>query len=167
MTYYYYPPNTSRTQGPLIVSTLFGVLALVSFAARLYSLRLRNEGPRLEEWLLVGALVLTYVSLGLQWVFVTLGGTGRHLSDVEQASATLTLQLLPPPLPLEALYGLTLMLVKFSMHAALLHAHLCPEPRVPVVRAGGGPAHPFLDGLGPARGLSPVSTARVQLGYVD
>lgn len=108
----YYPPDTPRAQGPLIVSTLFGVLAFLSFLARMYSLRLRKEGPRLEEWLLVGALCLTYVSLGIQWACVTLGGTGRHLAEVEPSAAVLTLQLI---IPFEALYGVTLMLVKFSM----------------------------------------------------
>lgn len=108
----YYPPDTTETQAPLIVSTFFGVLAFLSFAARIWSLRLRKENPKLEEWLIVAALCLTYVSLGIQWACVTLGGTGRHIGDVDPAAAVLTLQLI---IPFEALYGITLMLIKFSM----------------------------------------------------
>lgn len=109
-TYYY--PDTPETRNPLIVSTFFGVLALVSFIGRLLSLRIRKERPRLEEYFIVAALILTYASLGLQWACVVLGGTGRHMAEIEPTSAVLTLKLI---IPFEALYGVTLMMVKFSM----------------------------------------------------
>ncbi|PSR79794.1 hypothetical protein BD289DRAFT_485381 [Coniella lustricola] len=111
----FFPLDTPETRTPLIVSTFFGVLALLSYIARLYSIGVPHTRPRLDDWLILAALVLVYVSLGIQWACVTLGGTGRHITDVEAvdpSAVVLTLQLI---LPFEALYGITLMLVKFSM----------------------------------------------------
>lgn len=111
----WFSPDTPETRIPLIVSTFFGVLASLSFIARLYSVGVPHSRPRLEDWLILAALILVYVSLGIQWACVTLGGTGRHITEVEArdpSAVVLTLQLI---LPFEALYGVTLMLVKFSM----------------------------------------------------
>ncbi|KAF3761233.1 hypothetical protein M406DRAFT_221390, partial [Cryphonectria parasitica EP155] len=96
-------------------STVFGVLAFLSFIGRLYAIYLRNDRPKVEEWFIFAALCLTYVSLGLQWACVTLGGTGRHITDVEAIdpnSVILTLKLI---IPFEALYGITIMLIKFGV----------------------------------------------------
>ncbi|KAG6354943.1 hypothetical protein INS49_004024 [Diaporthe citri] len=93
-----YPADTPETLNPLIVTTVFGVVALLSCIGRIYALHLRNHSFREEEYYIAAALFLTYVSLGIQWACVLRGGTGRHLI-----------------LPFEALYGLTLMFVKLAV----------------------------------------------------
>ncbi|KAL7622877.1 hypothetical protein AAE478_006556 [Parahypoxylon ruwenzoriense] len=108
----YYHPNTPEAGGPLVVSTLFGVIALLSCLARTYSVKKRSEGFHLQELYLLIALVLTFVSLGLQWACVVRGGTGRHIGDIDMLDAVLTLKLI---IPFEALYGVTLMFIKWSI----------------------------------------------------
>lgn len=108
----FYPPNTPDILNHLLVTTVFGVVALLSCISRVFAIHLRNQGFREEEWFMAAALLLTYVSLGLQWACVLLGGTGRHVADVEMRDVVLTLKLM---LPFEALYGLTLMFVKLSV----------------------------------------------------
>lgn len=111
----YYSPNTPETRNPLIVSTFFGVLALLSLLGRIYDIYLRNARLKIDEWLILAALILVYASLGLQWACVVHGGTGRYTADVaavDPNSVVLTLKLI---LPFEALYGVTLALVKLSV----------------------------------------------------
>lgn len=109
----YYPADTPETRDPLVVTTLFGVVALLGCFARVWSLSIRNQRPQLEEYLVFGALFLVYVSLGIQWACVVHGGTGRHVTDlVDMQDVVLTLKLI---LPFEALYGITLMLAKLAV----------------------------------------------------
>ena len=77
-----YPADTPETLNPLIVTTVFGVVALLSCVGRLYALHARKQGFREEEYCIAAALFLTYVSLGIQWACVLHGGTGRHVGDV-------------------------------------------------------------------------------------
>lgn len=107
-----YPADTPETLDPLIVTTVFGVVALLSCAGRLYALKVRNQSFREEEYCIAVALFLTYVSLGIQWACVIHGGTGRHIAEVDMPDVVLTLKLI---LPFEALYGLTLMFVKLAV----------------------------------------------------
>lgn len=107
-----YPADTPETLNPLIVTTVFGVVALLSCIGRLYALHLRNHKFSEEEYCIAAALVLTYVSLGIQWACVIHGGTGRHIADVDMPDVVLTLKLI---IPFEALYGLTLMFVKLAV----------------------------------------------------
>lgn len=107
-----YPADTPETLHPLIVTTVFGVVALLSCVGRLYALHARNQSFREEEYCIAAALLLTYVSLGIQWACVIHGGTGRHIGDVDMPDVVLTLKLI---LPFEALYGITLMLVKLAV----------------------------------------------------
>ncbi|KAL1857598.1 hypothetical protein Daus18300_010238 [Diaporthe australafricana] len=108
----FYPADTPETLHPLIVTTFFGAVALFSCLGRVYALNLRNQSFREEEYCIAAALILTFVSLGIQWACVTHGGTGRHIADIELADAVLTLKLI---LPFEALYGITLMFVKLAV----------------------------------------------------
>ncbi|KAI1204348.1 uncharacterized protein F4807DRAFT_447797 [Annulohypoxylon truncatum] len=108
----YYHPDTPETGGPLAVSTLFGIIALLSCVARVYSVRQRSEKFHLQELYLFIALLLTFTSLGLQWACVVRGGTGRHMEDVDMLDAVLALKLI---IPFEALYGVTLMFAKWSI----------------------------------------------------
>ncbi|KAG8162374.1 hypothetical protein KVR01_008139 [Diaporthe batatas] len=96
-----YPANTPETLNPLLVTTVFGAVALLSCMVRLYTVHGRQQALREEEFFMITALILTYVSLGLQWACVIRGGTGRHVAELI--------------LPFEALYGLTLMLVKLAV----------------------------------------------------
>lgn len=105
-----YPPDTPETLNPLIVTTVFGAVALLSCIGRLSTIHARKQASREEEYFIIAALLLTYVSLGLQWACVVRGGTGRHIADVDTPHLVLKLIL-----PFEALYGLTLMLVKLSV----------------------------------------------------
>lgn len=107
-----YPADTPETLNPLIVTTVFGVVALLSCLGRLYAIHLRNHTFSEEEYFIAAALVLTYVSLGIQWACVIHGGTGRHIADVDMPDVVLTLKLI---IPFEALYGLTLMFVKLAV----------------------------------------------------
>ncbi|KAI1101969.1 hypothetical protein F4804DRAFT_314559 [Jackrogersella minutella] len=108
----YYAANTPETGGPLIVSTLFGIIALLSCAARAYSVKQRSEGFSLQELFLVIGLLLTFTSLGIQWACVVHGGVGRHIADINPLDAVLTLKLI---IPFEALYGVTIMFIKWSI----------------------------------------------------
>ncbi|KAI1387562.1 uncharacterized protein F4822DRAFT_406930 [Hypoxylon trugodes] len=108
----YYEPNTPETGGPLAVSTLFGVIALLSCVARACIIKQRGEKFHPQELYLLIALVLVFSSLGLQWACVVRGGTGRHIGDINRLDAVLTLKLI---IPFEALYGVTLMFVKWSI----------------------------------------------------
>ncbi|KAI0141128.1 hypothetical protein F4776DRAFT_676996 [Hypoxylon sp. NC0597] len=110
MTYYH--PDTTKTGGPLVVSTLFGIIAFISCVARAYSVKARSDSFRLQELYLFTALLLTFTSLGIQWACVVRGGTGRHITDVEPLDTVLTLKLI---IPFEALYAVTMMLVKWSI----------------------------------------------------
>ncbi|KAJ0117535.1 integral membrane protein [Diaporthe amygdali] len=107
-----YAADTPETLNPLIVTTFFGAVALLSCIGRLYALKKRNQSFREEEYCIATALILTYVSLGIQWACVVYGGTGRHIADVDMPDVVLTLKLI---LPFEALYGLTLMFVKLAV----------------------------------------------------
>ncbi|KAK7701732.1 hypothetical protein SLS64_010180 [Diaporthe eres] len=107
-----YPADTPETLNPLIVTTVFGVVALLSCIGRVYALHVRNTSFREEEYCIAAALFLTYVSLGIQWACVVRGGTGRHIGDVDLPDVVLTLKLI---LPFEALYGITLMFVKLAV----------------------------------------------------
>lgn len=53
----YYPPNNNYTQGPLVVTTFFGVLALLSCGVRAHVLRVRRDKYAPQDWLIFGALV--------------------------------------------------------------------------------------------------------------
>ncbi|KAI0011189.1 hypothetical protein F4779DRAFT_574609 [Xylariaceae sp. FL0662B] len=108
----YYHPDTPETGGPLTVSTLFGVIALLSCVGRGYAIRQRHDSFHLQDLYLLIALLLTFTSLGLQWACVVRGGSGRHMADVEPLDVVLTLKLI---IPFEALYGVTLMLIKWSI----------------------------------------------------
>lgn len=107
-----YPADTPETLNPLIVTTVFGVVALLSCIGRVYALHVRNASFRVEEYCIAAALLLTYVSLGIQWACVVHGGTGRHIGDVDLPDVVLTLKLI---LPFEALYGITLMFIKLAV----------------------------------------------------
>jgi hypothetical protein len=64
MTYYH--PDTPETRNPLVVSTVFGIVALLSCAARVYSVSRRSEKYGMQEWYLLIAMVCIQPSLGAQ-----------------------------------------------------------------------------------------------------
>lgn len=67
----------------------FGVLATLSVIMRLWSRRLTHVGWHLEEYLMIAALILTWVEAGLVIAMITEGGVGFHaltqvpLDDIE------------------------------------------------------------------------------------
>lgn len=53
----YYRPDDTYTQGPLVVTTLFGILALLTCVLRAYVLRVRREKCAAQDWLVFAATV--------------------------------------------------------------------------------------------------------------
>ncbi|PYI11753.1 hypothetical protein BO78DRAFT_413562 [Aspergillus sclerotiicarbonarius CBS 121057] len=107
-----YGLNTRLSRDPVIVGTVFGALATITTGLRFYALRLRRVKPGAPEYLIVAALAIVYIDIAIQYILSILGGAGRHATDIDPASVVVTLKTI---LPLEALYGIVMGLIKSSV----------------------------------------------------
>ncbi|KAJ5885374.1 hypothetical protein N7495_009884 [Penicillium taxi] len=89
-----YKIDVPLARNPIIVVCVLGALATVTTALRFLALRIRRVSPGLSEYLILGALFIVYADIAIALVLVIIGGT---------------------ILPLEALYGIVLGLVKTSI----------------------------------------------------
>lgn len=72
---------------------VFGVLATISVVMRLWSRQLTHVGWHLEDYLMVAAMILTWVEAGLVVSMVTEGGVGFHaLAQVPLVDIEFTLK---------------------------------------------------------------------------
>lgn len=53
----YYRPDDHYTRGPLVATTLFGILAFLTCVLRAYVLRVRREKCAAQDWLIFAATV--------------------------------------------------------------------------------------------------------------
>ncbi|RAL03900.1 uncharacterized protein BO80DRAFT_453034 [Aspergillus ibericus CBS 121593] len=104
-----YGLDTPLSRDPVIVGTVFGALATITTGLRFYALRLRRVKPGAPEYLILAALVVLREA---KRAVSILGGAGRHASDIDPASVVVTLKTI---LPLEALYGIVMGLIKCSV----------------------------------------------------
>ncbi|KAJ9215666.1 hypothetical protein DTO166G4_2772 [Paecilomyces variotii] len=112
MTLKTYDLSVPLARNPVIVVTVFGVVATLTTVSRFLALRMRNVKPGAPEYLIIGALVIVYIFIAIQYILSILGGCGRRITEVDPASAVVTLKTI---LPLEALYGIAMSLVKTSI----------------------------------------------------
>ncbi|PLN79473.1 hypothetical protein BDW42DRAFT_172895 [Aspergillus taichungensis] len=107
-----YALDAPLARNPVIVVTVFGVLATLTTGLRLYALKLRRVRIGAPEILILVALLIVYIDIAIQYILSFKGGAGRHITEVDPQSVTITLKTI---LPLEALYGIVMGLVKTSM----------------------------------------------------
>ena len=92
----------SGTLDPLVVTTLFAIIALFTTSMRLASRRIKKVPFGWDDAFVVLASLWTYIMLGIQWALVIRGGVGHHLIEIDPLDAVFTLKLI---LPFEAIYG--------------------------------------------------------------
>ncbi|KAL4926651.1 uncharacterized protein BDV17DRAFT_293229 [Aspergillus undulatus] len=107
-----YDLDVPLAQDPTIAVTALGSLATLSTILRFVSLRMRGVKPGAAEYLILAALIIVYIFIAIQWILSVAGGAGRHVTEVDPASVVVTLKTI---LPLEALYGIVMSLVKTSI----------------------------------------------------
>ncbi|KAJ9283599.1 hypothetical protein DTO027B5_9056 [Paecilomyces variotii] len=129
MTLKTYDLSVPLARNPVIVVTVFGVVATLTTVSRFLALQMRNVKPGAPEYLIIGALVssdelykgsvakfaaqvIVYIFIAIQYILSILGGCGRRINEVDPASVVVTLKTI---LPLEALYGIAMSLVKTSI----------------------------------------------------
>ncbi|KAI9933721.1 hypothetical protein ASPWEDRAFT_167993 [Aspergillus wentii DTO 134E9] len=107
-----YSLDVPLARNPVIAVTFFGALATLMTGLRLYALRLRQTKPGAPEWLIIAALFIVYCDIAIEYVLTIVGGAGRHASTIDPSSVVITLKTI---LPLEALYGIVMGLIKTSI----------------------------------------------------
>ncbi|KAH7418087.1 hypothetical protein BKA64DRAFT_187790 [Cadophora sp. MPI-SDFR-AT-0126] len=107
-----YDLTIGKARDPLIAITVFIAIGIATTAVRLKSRSMRDVTLGIDDYLLLGALFSLLISVGIQFACVLAGGVGRHIEDVHPADVVKTLKLI---LPFEALYGITLCLIKTSV----------------------------------------------------
>lgn len=107
-----YDLSAGTARDPLIAITVFIVIAFITTGQRLESRRMRKVPIAIDDFLLLAALFFLCISVGLQFACVIAGGVGRHTADINPSDVVKTLKLI---LPFEALYGITLCLIKSSI----------------------------------------------------
>ncbi|KAJ6096877.1 hypothetical protein N7486_007623 [Penicillium sp. IBT 16267x] len=107
-----YPLDTPLSRNPVIAVTVLGALATITTALRFWALKMRRVSPGASEYIILAALVIVYADIALEYILTIIGGAGRKSADIDPASVVFTLKAI---LPLEALYGIVLALVKTSI----------------------------------------------------
>ncbi|KAL4789422.1 hypothetical protein BDV19DRAFT_397043 [Aspergillus venezuelensis] len=107
-----YNLDVPLARDPAIAVTVLGALATLTTVLRFISLQMRRVKPGAAEYLIVAALVIVYIFIAIQWILSVAGGAGRHVAEVDPSSVIVTLKTI---LPLEALYGIVMSLVKTSI----------------------------------------------------
>ncbi|KAF2087760.1 hypothetical protein K490DRAFT_65599 [Saccharata proteae CBS 121410] len=112
-----YALDTPATRGPIVVTTVFGFLAVLTTFMRIISRRMRKLPFEADDYFIPVALFFLFAEYGLQIACHVAGGVGRHAVDIDPEDVVKTLKLI---LPFEALYGVILMFIKLS----ILHFYL-------------------------------------------
>ncbi|KAJ5548511.1 hypothetical protein N7513_005745 [Penicillium frequentans] len=107
-----YSLSPSYIQGPLVAATVFGALATIATAVRLYAMHLKALKPGLSELFILVGVLLMYGALALLWIMIKYGGMGLHVGDVAPESRVIALKSL---LTVEILYGTSLGMTKTSI----------------------------------------------------
>ncbi|KAJ5946441.1 hypothetical protein N7454_003280 [Penicillium verhagenii] len=107
-----YPLTTPLSRNPVIAVTVLGILATITTALRFWALKLRRVSPGLPEFFILAALLIVYADIALEYILTIIGGAGRNSATIDPSSVIFTLKTI---LPLEALYGIVLALVKTSI----------------------------------------------------
>ncbi|KAL4806820.1 hypothetical protein BDV18DRAFT_159989 [Aspergillus unguis] len=107
-----YDLDVPLARGPVIAVTVIGALSTATTVLRFVSLRMRSKRPGAPEYLVLAALVISYIFIAIQYTITLAGGAGRPVTEVDKASVVVTLKTI---LPLEALYGIVMSLVKTSI----------------------------------------------------
>ncbi|KAL3420924.1 integral membrane protein [Phlyctema vagabunda] len=107
-----YDLTVPRARDPLIAITVFAAVAVVTTGLRLRARKMRDMRFLLDDYFMLAALFTLFISIGIQFACVLAGGVGRHVEDVDPLDVVKTLKLI---LPFEALYGVTLCLIKVSI----------------------------------------------------
>ncbi|KAJ6031354.1 hypothetical protein N7540_002086 [Penicillium herquei] len=107
-----YPLTTPLSRNPVIAVTVLGALATITTGLRFWALKLRRVSAGLPEFLIVGALLIVYADIALEYILTIIGGAGRNSGTIDPSSVIFTLKTI---LPLEALYGIVLALIKTSI----------------------------------------------------
>ncbi|KUJ23478.1 uncharacterized protein LY89DRAFT_728223 [Mollisia scopiformis] len=107
-----YDLSVATARNPLIAITVFVAIAIATTALRFEARRMRKVPLAADDYLLLAALFCLFISVGDQYACVIAGGVGRHTVDVDPLDVVKTLKLI---LPFEALYGITLCLIKSSI----------------------------------------------------
>ena len=93
----------SGTIDPLVLTTVFGIIALVTTIMRLASRKMKKVPFGWDDAFIVLASLWTYVMLGIEWTLVVRSGVGHHLTEINPLDAVLTLKMI---IPFEAIYAL-------------------------------------------------------------
>ncbi|KAI9728095.1 MAG: hypothetical protein M1834_007811 [Cirrosporium novae-zelandiae] len=101
-----------QAQNAKIVIVLFAFLATVSVVLRMVSKRLANLPVVLEDWLIFAALFFDYGCVAIHLAAVLAGGVEQHATEVKPSDMVILLKLI---LPLEIVYAVALLFVKFSI----------------------------------------------------
>ncbi|KAL3470420.1 hypothetical protein BJX99DRAFT_49563 [Aspergillus californicus] len=107
-----YNLDVPLARDPVIAVTVFGALATVTTILRFVSLRMRSASPGISDYLILAALVICFIFIAIQYILSIAGGCGRNVGEVDPSSVVVTLKTI---LPLEALYGIVMSLVKSSI----------------------------------------------------
>ncbi|KAJ5812170.1 hypothetical protein N7474_008471 [Penicillium riverlandense] len=107
-----YALDTPLTRNPVIAVTVLGGVATITTILRFYALHLRRVKPGAPEYLILVALAIVYVDIAIEYILTILGGAGRKVTEIDPSSVIITLKTI---LPLEALYGIVLGLIKSSI----------------------------------------------------
>ncbi|KAJ5175433.1 uncharacterized protein N7482_001310 [Penicillium canariense] len=107
-----YPLDVPLARNPVIAVTVLGIIATITTGLRFYALRLRQVKPGASDFLIIAALAIVYIDIAIEYILTILGGAGRNVKEIDPASVVITLKTI---LPLEALYGIVLGLIKTSI----------------------------------------------------
>ncbi|KAJ6134358.1 hypothetical protein N7523_000680 [Penicillium sp. IBT 18751x] len=108
-----YALDTPLTRSPVIAVTVLGAIATITTILRFVALHSRRVSLGAPEYLIVGALItIVYVDIAIVFILTIVGGAGRKVTEIDPSSVIITLKTI---LPLEALYGIVLGLIKSSI----------------------------------------------------
>ncbi|KAJ5674916.1 uncharacterized protein N7477_004850, partial [Penicillium maclennaniae] len=108
-----YALDTPLSRSPVVAVTVLGAITTITTILRFVALHLRRVSLGHPKYLIVGALItIVYVDIAIVFILTIVGGAGRKVTDTDPSSVIITLKTI---LPLEALYGIVLGLIKSSI----------------------------------------------------
>ncbi|KAH9219105.1 hypothetical protein DL95DRAFT_457573 [Leptodontidium sp. 2 PMI_412] len=107
-----YDLSVPHARDPLILVTVFAVLALITTGLRLKSLNLRGMSIGVDDYLMFAGLFFVISSTAIHYSLVLFCGIGRHVQAVRPEDLVKGLKIV---LAFEANYGITMAFVKCSV----------------------------------------------------
>ncbi|PQE05647.1 integral membrane protein [Rutstroemia sp. NJR-2017a BBW] len=116
-----------RGASVVIIVAVFWTIATVSVALRFYARRIKKSMFMIEDWLVLGALIIFYGFGSGDIMLVVFGGSGWHVHQVNPAQLKNAQKVL---LGNQMLYGIGLGLIKCSITIMLIRIFSVPRFRI-------------------------------------